>query len=437
MSPLLLALSAFPAPAADLPAPEAGVASRNPLVESRSESDHLLGDWAGGARSRLAGRGVHLQAGYIGEVIGNVAGGLKRGAIYEGLGQIALELDLARLSGGRLGLDFRVSGIYPHGARPSGKLIGDLQTASNIDAYDSPALYELWLEHRAWADRISLRAGRLLADVEFAVTEYGGVLANSSFGWPAFISGNTLNSGPAYFRTALGARLRVQLREGFYAQAGVYDGDIYDSPLGRPGAHPGGLSFRLNADQGALVLAESGWSWNHSAAARGLPGSFKAGGWLHTADFANPFNPARTHTPNYGAYFAVEQAVWRENHGANGAQQGLGVFLRAGASPPDRNLFTFALDGGLHYRGLIPGRDVDVAAVGVAVVKLSNELRRAERAAGAAVVSDYELALEATYDLQLAPWWSLQPDFQWIHHPGGSRALNDAFVVGLRTRITF
>jgi porin len=50
---------------------------------------------------------------------------------------------------------------------------------------------------------------------------------------------------------------------------------------------------------------------------------------------------------------------------------------------------------------------------------------------------DYEMAIEATYQINLAPWWSLQPDFQYIIHPGGSRAIDDAIVIGLRTKISF
>ena len=56
-----------------------------------------------------------------------------------------------------------------------------------------------------------------------------------------------------------------------------------------------------------------------------------------------------------------------------------------------------------------------------------------------------EAVLEVTYKFQLAPWWQLQPDFQYVFNPGGglpnpnapARRLSDAAVFGLRTTITF
>ena len=60
---------------------------------------------------------------------------------------------------------------------------------------------------------------------------------------------------------------------------------------------------------------------------------------------------------------------------------------------------------------------------------------------------DYETVLEVTYQVNLAPWWILQPDLQVIFHPGGNVAaplpapptqpIPNAVVVGLRSSIIF
>src|SRR2546421_11269067 len=47
----------------------------------------------------LAKYGVKFAATYIGEVLGNVSGGLKRGAIYEGRLNLALDADLQKIAG--------------------------------------------------------------------------------------------------------------------------------------------------------------------------------------------------------------------------------------------------------------------------------------------------------------------------------------------------
>src|ERR1700712_4072130 len=44
-------------------------------------------------------RGVKLAVTYIGEALGNVSGGLKRGAVYEDRFNIALDIDLEKLAG--------------------------------------------------------------------------------------------------------------------------------------------------------------------------------------------------------------------------------------------------------------------------------------------------------------------------------------------------
>lgn len=378
-----------------------------------------------------------MEAGYIAQVMANVSGGLKRGAVYEGLAKVSVGLDLERLTGWWHGGRAEVSAIYPQGENPSRELVGDLQGLSNISAYNSVALYDLWFEQNFAQDRISLRAGQLLADDEFAGTDYGDVLINSSFGWPAFISGNTRNTGPAYPRGGLGVRLRVEPLPSWYVQAGVYDGDTLDSPKGLPTRNEYGVHWELNTQQGAFAIAETGWRLNQTEDASGLPGTYKLGAWINTGEFADELNPARKLSPDYGVYAVARQMVWRQAPSGPRANQGLGLFFRCGGSPKDRNLFQFAFDSGAYYRGLIPGRDNDAFAVGIAYVQISSDVQQAERDAGAKVISDYESALEITYRMELTPWWSLQPDFQWISHPGGSDAHPDAFVLGMRTRVAF
>lgn len=408
--------------------------SRNPLIETGTEREHLLGD-PRGWRSWAVARGVHLQAGYIGEFFSNVSGGLERGAVYQGLGEIAVDVDVGKLAGAWPGSRLRSSFLYPHGRSPSGQLVGDLQTLSNIDAYDSVSLFELWVEQQFGDERFSVRAGQLAADAEFAGSDYGGLLLNGSFGWPAFLSGNALNTGPSFNRAALGLRFRAGIGESAYVQAGVFDGDSFDSAVGDPRSNPHGIRWHLSSEQGAFAIAETGWSIHQGANATGLPATYKLGAWLHTADFPDMEDSTRSHSGNVGFYFAVDQMLWQEN--GNKDVQGMALFARGGYSPEDRSAFEFAFDTGLHYRGLIPGRDDDALAMGFAYVNISDDVRRAERAAGAGLLSDHELAVELSYRINVSSWLGIQPDVQWIHHPGGSRAVDDAFVIGLRTRVTF
>ena len=58
-----------------------------------------------------------------------------------------------------------------------------------------------------------------------------------------------------------------------------------------------------------------------------------------------------------------------------------------------------------------------------------------------------ETFVELTYQYQIVPWWTVQPDVQYVFRPGagiadpsdptGTRLLRNELVVGLRTNITF
>ena len=65
----------------------------------------------------------------------------------------------------------------------------------------------------------------------------------------------------------------------------------------------------------------------------------------------------------------------------------------------------------------------------------------------AAPAPDYEAVIELTYQMNIAPWWYMQPDLQVILHPGGhgtkpppspaGQPIPNALVFGVRSAITF
>src|ERR1700729_2011519 len=73
---------------------------------------------------------------YTGEGLANLSGGLKTGAVYEGLLLLTQELDLKRFLGWT-GASIFSSQLYPHGKGLSDQHTGDLNILSNITAYNS------------------------------------------------------------------------------------------------------------------------------------------------------------------------------------------------------------------------------------------------------------------------------------------------------------
>ena len=212
---------------------------------------------------------------------------------------------------------------------------------------------------------------------------------------------------------------------------------------------------------GSLWMGEAQYAINQGKDAVGLPGVYKVGGWYATADFADQrygvdgagatvllsdstSTGALNHTGNWGIYAVADQMVWR------GAERSLNLFLRGGFSPSDRNLISYYIDGGAGVKGLLAGRPDDVLSFGVAYAKVSKDAVDADRdllAANGApqAIRDHEVVFELSYAMQIAPWWTLQPDLQYIVHPGGNVADPDdanvtvanAFVAGVRSTIKF
>lgn len=418
------------------------------------EQDVLTGNW-GEMRDQLETRGVAFGFAYTGETLSNLSGGIRRGTLYEGLLDISLDLDLEKLMGWWSGGSFHVNSFWIHGPSASSKHVGNLLTVSNIDAYDTWRLFELWHQQNFLENKVSLRFGQMAADKEFAISDYGGLFLNGTFGWPSMIAANA--PSPAYAIAAPGVRLRVDPIESVYFQTAFYDGHP-DPTAGSP-TEPGNLNrsgtrFNLNDREGFFSIHELAYKLNRGKTDQGLPGVYKAGGWYHDGQFrhnrldnlgislADPLNSSgvpHSINGNHGVYLVADQMIYRE---AGTDDQGISLFWRGGGSPPDRNVFEFYTDGGCHCKGLIPDRDQDVFGVAAAYAQISRHLRDFDRDRNALnatsdPIRDFEVALEFTYQVVIAPWWSVQPDLQWIFHPGGSVATGNAVVLGVRTNIVF
>lgn len=468
---------------------------RGEAVEDFWKRAHMTDSW-GGSRTELSERGVEFTVDYLGEVLGSCSGGSRtlnpkgrdpQGVIYEGRAEWALDIDFEKLTSVWKGGRFHVCAYEIHGTDLTGQYLGNLMPVSNIEAFDTLRLFELWMEQTWMDDRISLRAGELAADSEFLISDYASLFINGTFGWAAMVANNavsgyrvTQGSGflpaggaPAYPVAGPGIRLRVSPIESIELMGAVFDGN---ADPGEPSGHPlnnSGTRFNINKNEGLFSIFEMNYRFNSDKDSKGLPGSYKMGGWYSTGRFAdsrfdNGFGLsiadtttdvngdgaadgtglARVRDGNYGIYFVADQMVFREKETGD---EGLGIFWRIGGSPPDRNPIDFYSDWGLNYKGLIPGRDQDVLGVGVAFAHLSDDQRKlandtnqdalnpASNNFGNALagIPDEEVILEVTYQFQMTPWWFLQPDFQWIFQPRGLKSVDDIVIFGARIGVCF
>jgi porin len=428
-----------------------------------AEQDYLTGDW-GGLRSELSKRGVDFEFIYVGSMPANLSGGLRQGAIYQGALMMMLDLDSQKLAGYEGGT-FHASGLWLHGQKPfSDQFVGDLNKVNLVDYPNAARLWELWYQQKFYEGKLALKLGQLSIDHDFLVPELYGSLGQVSFlnqtfffpslpyslfNVPGFPPGR---HGLATTPTAVpGAVARWEPVKAFYLQAGVYGGE--------PDQTYSGTAFPLSQQAGALAFWELGYRLNQGTNHPGLEGSYKIGAYYHTGTFVDlhdgalwaaanqaqlPLPDARYHEGNYGAYLLAEQQLFSERGKLDPANQGLMAFARLLGAPSDRNLADFEADGGLVYRGPIPGRDWDTLSLAYSYLRISHNLRDAQEEVnaflpGAFPLADYESVLELNYKIQATAWWTVQASLQRVFHPGGrvQRDIPDATVFILQTALRF
>jgi porin len=420
----------------------------------------LTGDWSG-LRTELLQYGIAINGSYTAEVFANTAGGMKRGASYDGVFDSQIDVDLEKLMGWQ-GARVRASMLQGHGPSMSQGWVGNLLDVSGtITEPPATRLYDLWLQQKLFGGALSIRAGIGGADSEFMLSTTASLFLNSTFPWPDWMAVDLPGGGPVYPLSVPFVRVKFSAAEqGFYAQAAVFSGD----PTGHDGSNspdtgiPSGTVVSFNG--GVFVIGELGYTMNQAKTATALPVTFKLGGWYHSShrfqdqrfdtagtSLASPASNGvpLNHHGDRGVYGMVDAMLYRARTGGT-----LSAFARlGGGSPGDRNLISFEGDAGLSYKGLILARADDTAGIAFGMARIGSNARGLDQdirffsGNPSFPLRNFEAVLEVTYQAQVTPWMTLQPDVQYVLHPDG-RVLNpdgsirrDAMVFGLHSVLNF
>ncbi len=457
----------FRAEAATPPGTVPAPSSTGPLgfLSATWQSPNLLGDMEG-LRPALAKYGVTLTILENVETFGNLTGGVQQSLEPKGLTTVTLQMDTEKASGLKGGT-LNVSGLQVYGGELSTDNLMVLQTLSDIDAPIGVRLWELWYQQK-FGDKFDIKVGEQSLDEEFIIAPSGNSLfINGVSGWPGLPTVDLPGGGPAYPLAALGVRGRAQLMDSVTVLAGVFNGSPipWDSP-NTPRSNPHGVSFPL--DTGTLAIAELQYAFGSGASGKAnadgpLPGNYKIGAWYNSYKFddqqtdtiglplASPLSngtPA-THHGDFSLYGAVDQMIWRSKDNTN---RSLNVFVRPMFTPyQDRNLVSASINAGFALHAPLPGRDNDLFGVEMGTVWASSGASGFDRQmqfyqpSVFTPIRSSETFLEATYQIQVLPWWQIQPDVQYFINPGAGIAnpneptqrIKNELVIGLRTNITF
>ncbi|WP_421837401.1 carbohydrate porin [Novosphingobium sp.] len=339
---------------------------------------------------------VEFGASYTADLLSAAAHSADRGTDFVGRADAWVDF-----KGPVIGLDAlsaHLDLIAVHGPDFSGRRIGAYQTVSSLEADTLPHVYEAWAQWKP-SPYLSAKAGLIDLNAEFDIQNTGALFVNSAFGIGPDISQSGL-AGPSIFPMTSSA-LVVRLQHGRKALAlGVFDA------LAGSRNDPRKAALRFPGTTGALLIAETR-----------LPiGTWllQAGGWQYTTRF-DALDPARPPAISRGVYGMLEGAVTRK----------LSAWIRLGIADSRANPVATYVGGGAV--AILGDWRLGLAAAHARLGEAARQTLFAPNSARRA-----ETVLELTAQRQLAPWLNIQPDLQYVIHPGWDQTARSSLVFGLR-----
>lgn len=357
-----------------------------------------------------------IEAYYAGDLWQNLDGGIERGGAYLDSLDVIVTWDGERAVGVK-GLSAHALVLWNNGGSINSK-VGDSFGVSNIETVEALRLFEAWVQYAPQHPERSLRLGLYDLNIEFDATDTGGVFLNSTFGMGVDFA-QSGEAGPSAFPlTSLAVRGQWRFDERWRVQGVLADGVPGDPE------RPERTAVKLSSDDGLLGVVEI----EHNEGGR----RWVLGHWRYSASFDEleatlPDGSPRRSRGNAGTYAFVETPVT----GPLAVGREASAVLRVGRADPRFNSFRDSLQLALAWQGGLLGREGEVFGVAVAHARHGEEARAAGSAAGEPLRRD-ETVFELTWKFPVAPRLTLQPDLQYIVHPGSVPGRRDALVAGVR-----
>lgn len=247
--------------------------------------------------------------------------------------------------------------------------------------------------------------------------DFTGVFDASSYAndeTSQFLNGSLVNNPSIPFPDySLGVIGGLTLTDELLVQAGIADAQA--------DGREAGFRTAFGGEDYYFYIAEAKYSL-----ANELPSSYSLGIW-HDGQPKSASGVTDTYRDDVGGYFNIDHKLVNE---ADDAGQGLAAFFRYGYSDPKKNDVYNFVSGGLHYQGLLPGRDSDTCGLGYANARLTDFVDDAYPAM-------HEGVCEGFYNCCVNENIGITPAMQYITNPGGGTGANNALTGSLRVQVNF
>lgn len=416
-----------------------------------SDSKWMTGDW-GGERTKLIEQGIDIKADYVGEMGANLNGGYNddKTARYADQFGLGVALDLQKLWGWD-NTQAKIQLTNRNGYNISNDRVGDPRAgtlSSSQEVYGRGhmvRLTQLWIQHQFFDNKLDVKAGYFgegedfntfpcdFQNLAFCGSQVGNWATNIWYNWPV---------------SQAAIRVKYNINDELYAQIGAYNQN--PSQL----EHGNGFKLSGSGTKGTVLPVELVWSPKVNS----LPGEYRVGYYKSTADAddvredVNGFDAAttgdayKTHSSKSGYWFVAQQQLTSHN---GDATRGLNIAANATFHDKDTNFIDNYQSVMFVYKGPFDARPKDDIGIGAARIHVNDDVKKnAELLNASNGVSDYdnpvfspiretEYNYELNYGIHVTNWLTVRPNLQYITHPGGVDAVDNALVAGLKIQSTF
>jgi porin len=374
-------------------------------------------------RKELLDRGIDFTAHYISETASNTRGFRGTGTRYAQQIDFGLSFDL-----GKLGAWPDAVARFAMTDRAGRSLAAD-KTGSYF-AYQeifgqgqNLRFNEISLEKFVFEKKLALKLGFYPLGNDFATLPYVCNFTNVAFcGHPQSLP---TNSGWADAPAGRwGGRVKWHMTDELTFQTGVFDVNP------RVTRRQDGFKLDLAGSTGVIVPTELGYQLGKHPS--DYAGTYKIGAYYDTSAAPDLAHPQLTDIGRYGLYLEAAQQIFKTGPDL---RNGLALFGVYTISDENTAKFKDYFEAGASYRGLIPGRELDIVSLGWVKTDINRRFRFQLRTAGLPIQTDEQL-VEFNYTIQLTPVLQLRPDVQYDIRPGAISTRPDTWVFGLQAKLT-
>jgi porin len=241
-------------------------------------------------------------------------------------------------------------------------------------------------------------------------------------------------------------QVKQQISEQWSLMAGVFEQN--------PSLLENDTGFKLNLSGGKGVLLPAEVIFKPAKGLFGLPGEYRLGGFLSTADSEDVFKGSdgqpqvltpgsgfESHSTRQGFWTVLrQQALLLEGN----KDRPVELFAFGHINDRDTNYIRSSISMGVTVTGPLAARPNDQLAFALGRLKVNPRFSERQRmlnvmdgetdytSAGYHPVQDAEYSAELYYAIQATRWLTIRPNLQYIRHPGGVDDVDDAVVVGLK-----